>query len=179
MADAQNSLTLRIKQNITKVINEEEKMMFGDSSSLHLHLLCSMGSQVLHGCQSPPQMTWLPIKFAFHVKDHYPRLGQALLASMQHHFWNLSEHLVLLALANDDLELELKSKILELLDSELPELFKIGKPDLPVVLMSTELSDLLVHRAASFWKWQMFPKGRWRSGKVEKPISPLTLSRTL
>jgi hypothetical protein len=27
MADAQNSLTPRMKQNITKVINEEEKMM--------------------------------------------------------------------------------------------------------------------------------------------------------
>jgi hypothetical protein len=53
-------------------------------------------------------MTCLPIKSAFHVKDHYPRLGQALLASMQNHFWNLSELLVLVALANDDLELELK-----------------------------------------------------------------------
>jgi hypothetical protein len=27
MADAQNSLTLRMKQNITKVINEEEKII--------------------------------------------------------------------------------------------------------------------------------------------------------
>jgi hypothetical protein len=38
------------------------------------------------------------IKSAFHIKDHYPRLGQALLASMLRHFLNLSEHLVLLAL---------------------------------------------------------------------------------
>ncbi len=44
--------------------------------------------------------------------------------------------LVLLALANDDIELELKSKSLDkLLDSEVP--------DLPVVLMSTALSDLV------------------------------------
>jgi hypothetical protein len=53
------------------------------------------------------------IKSSFHIKDHYPRLGQALLASMQRHFWNLSEHLVLLALADDDTELELKLKILD------------------------------------------------------------------
>ena len=30
------------------------------------------------------------IKSAFHIKDHYPRLGQALFASMQRHLWNLS-----------------------------------------------------------------------------------------
>jgi hypothetical protein len=51
------------------------------------------------------------IKSSFHIKDHYPRLGQALLASMQRHCWYLTEHLVLLALADDDIELELKSKI--------------------------------------------------------------------
>jgi hypothetical protein len=57
-------------------------------------------------------------------------------------------------------------------------LFIIGKPDLPVVLMSRELSDLVVHRAGSFGKGLMFPNGRWRSVKEEKPISPLTLSST-
>jgi hypothetical protein len=42
---------------------------------------------------------------------------------------------VLLASADDDTELELKSNILEkLLDSEVPDPFKIGKPDLLVVL---------------------------------------------
>ncbi len=44
--------------------------------------------------------------------------------------------------------------------------------------MLTEMSDLVVHRAGGFWKWQMFLIGRWRSGKEEKPISPLTLSST-
>ncbi len=91
------------------------------------------------------------IKSAFHIKEHYPGLGQALLASMRRHFWNLSEHLVLLALADDDTELELKSNILDkLLDFEVPDLLQIGKPDLPVVLILTELSDLVVHRAGSF-----------------------------
>ncbi len=64
---------------------------------------------------------------------------------MQRNCWYLSEHLVLLALADDDIEVELKkSKILDkLLDSEVPDLFKIGKPDCPVVLMSSELYDLV------------------------------------
>ena len=71
-------------------------------------------------------------------------LEHALLASMQRNCWYLSEYLVLLALADDDTELELKLKILDkLLDSEVPDLFKTGKPDLPVVLMSTELYDLV------------------------------------
>ncbi len=57
---------------------------------------------------------------------------------MQRNCLYLSEHLVLLAMA-DDIE-----KILnKLLDSEVPDLFKIGKPDLPVVLMPTELYDLV------------------------------------
>jgi hypothetical protein len=57
---------------------------------------------------------------------------------MQRHSWYL------LALADDDLEQELKSKILErLLDSEVPDQFRIGKPELPVILMSTELSELV------------------------------------
>jgi hypothetical protein len=96
-------------------------------------------------------MTCLPPSLPFHIKDHYQRLGQALLTSMQLHFWNLSEHLVLLALADNDTELELKSKILnKLLDSEVPDLFKIEKPDFPVVLIPTELSDLVVLRAGFF-----------------------------
>jgi hypothetical protein len=67
---------------------------------------------------------------------------------MQCNCWYLSEHLVLLALADDVIELELKPKILDKrLDSEVSDLFKIGKPDLPVVLMSTEL---LIHRVGSF-----------------------------
>ena len=91
---------------------------------------------------------------------------------MQRNCLYLSEHLVLLALADDDIE-----KILnKLFDSEVPDLFRIGKPELPVVLMSTELYDLVDLQS---WLLLMFPKGRCRSGKEEKPISPLTLSSTL
>jgi hypothetical protein len=104
------------------------EIRLSSSTSAMLH-----GSQVLHGCQSPLN-DLSAIRSAFHIKDHYPRLGQALLASMQCHLWNLSEHLVLLALADDDIEQELKSKILDkLLDSGDPDLFKIEKPDLPFV----------------------------------------------
>ncbi len=72
----------------------------------------------------------------------------------------LSDHLVLFALADDDIELELKSIILDkLLDSEVPDLFRIGKPDLPVVLMSTELYDLVDPQSWRLLKVADVPKG--------------------
>ncbi len=70
-------------------------------------------------------------------------LELALLANMKRNCWYLSEHLVLLALADDDIELELNKILNKLLASEVPDLFKTGKPKLPVVLMSTELYDLV------------------------------------
>ncbi len=95
---------------------------------------------------------------------------------MQRHCWHLSEHLVLLALADDDIELELKSRILDkLLDSEVPDLFKVGKPDLPVVLMSTELYDLIGPQSTEL---APFASGRYsqRGGvEVEKRRSQLVL----
>jgi hypothetical protein len=52
IADALYFLTLGMTQNITKVINEEEKIML-ETAALFIHLLCPMVSQVLHGYQSP------------------------------------------------------------------------------------------------------------------------------
>ena len=79
---------------------------------------------------------------------------------MQRNCLYLSEHLVLLALANDYIELELKSKSLDkLLDSEVPDLFRIRKADLPVVLMSTVLSDLVGPQSWLLLKLADVPKG--------------------
>jgi hypothetical protein len=54
-----------------------------------------------------------PSNDLFAIKSSFQINCQALLASMQRHCWYLSEHLVLLTLADDDIELELKSKILD------------------------------------------------------------------
>jgi hypothetical protein len=131
------------------------KKMFNEGNQIHNFMSSSGSGTVInygsgsdfltsysfgYGSGSTSQKVTVPTvpvpvpQHCFHIKDHYPRLGQALLASMQCHLWNLSEHLVLLALADDDIELELKSKILDkLLDSEDPDLFMIEKPDLPIV----------------------------------------------
>jgi hypothetical protein len=80
-------------------------------------------------------------------------LGQALLASMQRHCWYLSKKLVLLALADDDIELELKSKILDkLLYSEVPDLSCF-------FFMLTEQSDLVGLKSWLLLKVAVVPKG--------------------
>ena len=71
---------------------------------------------------------------------------------MQRNCLYLSEHLVLLALANDDIELELKSKSLDkLLDSEVP--------DLSCFFMLTEQSDLVGLKSWLLLKVAFVPKG--------------------
>ena len=159
MADALYILTLRMTQNITKVINEEEKMML-ETAALFISICYAPWFLKSYMVAKAPSNDLSAIKSSFHIKDHYPRLGQALLASMQRHCWYLSEQLVLLALADDDIELELKSKILDkLLDYEVPDLFKIGKPELPVVLNWTELSDLVGPQSWLLLKVADVPKG--------------------
>jgi hypothetical protein len=105
MAEAQCILTLRMTKNITKVINEQEKMML--ETAAHFISICyaPWALKTYMVAKAPSN-----VLSAFQIKNHYPRLRQALLAGMQHQFWNLPDDLVLLALADDDIELELKSK---------------------------------------------------------------------
>ncbi len=122
MVDVLYNLTLRMTQNITKVINEEEKIMM-ETVALLVSICYAPWFLQSYIVTKAPSNYLSAIKSSFHSRDHYPRLGQALLASIQRHCWYLSEHLVLLAFANDDIELELKSKSLnKLLDSEVPDL---------------------------------------------------------
>ncbi len=99
------------------------------------------------------------IKSSFHIKDHYPRLGQALLASMQRHCWYA--RLLLMMTQSQS-----KSKILDkLLNSEVPDLFKTEKPDLPVFCMLTELSDLVGPKRRHLLKVADVPKGEVQKWK--------------
>lgn len=84
------------------------------------------------------------LKEAFSIKDQYPKLGQALLKSIERHAWYLTEELVVLTIADDDVDDEVKQKIYaKLLEIEAPEVFRVGKPNLPVLSQSTELVNLV------------------------------------
>ncbi len=107
-------------------------------------------------------------------KDQYPNLGQALFVSMQGHSWYLSEQLVLLSLSVDDIEEKLKSdKEKRLLTIEIAEQFRIGKPELPVILMSTELSELVGPQIWLLLKVAEIPERKFKSDKGgSHPFNP-------
>jgi hypothetical protein len=87
---------------------------------------------------------------------------------MQRHSWYLSEQLVLLSLSDDDIEEKLKSDMRNwLLTFEVPIQFQIGKPELPVILMSTELSELIGPQSWLLLKVAEIPEGevqKWIQG---------------
>ena len=66
---------------------------------------------------------------------------------MQRHSWYLTGQLVMLAIADDDVEEAEKLKVLEkLLQYDVPDQFRLGKPELPIISRSTELTELVTPR---------------------------------
>ena len=85
---------------------------------------------------------------------------------MQRHAWYLTEQLVIFALSDDDVDEEVKKKMLEkLVEFDVPEKFHIGKPDLPVITQSTELTELVGSQS-----WILFKVAEIPVGEVEKWI---------
>ena len=143
MADALYLLTLRMTDNIAKVMNEEERNMVETASFF------------VASCYSPwflksyivEKSTNNDIKAfydVFEIRKEYPKLGQSLLDSMQRHSWYLTEQLIMIAIADDDVDEEYKTKMMKkLLEFEVPDSFIMGKPRLPIITVSTELVQLI------------------------------------
>jgi uroporphyrinogen-III decarboxylase len=98
MADASYILTLRMTQRIRNVLNEEEKNLL-KHAAFFISVCYAPWFLKSYVVEKSPFNDLAAIKSAFQIKDHYPKLGQALLASMQRHNLYLSEQLVVLALA--------------------------------------------------------------------------------
>ena len=78
------------------------------------------------------------------MMDYYPTLAAALLKSMQNHNWYITEEMVGLALAEDDVETETKLAMMEkLLTFEVPSSFRSGRSVLPLIKEDTTLTDLV------------------------------------
>jgi hypothetical protein len=78
----------------------------------------------------------------------------------------LSEHLVLLYLIDDDIEEKLNSDMQnQLLTFEVPVQFPIRKPELPVILISTEVSELTGPQS-----WLLLKVAEIPEGEVQKLI---------
>jgi hypothetical protein len=84
-------------QNITKVINEKEKIMLETAA---LFISICYASWFLKSCLVTKALSndLFDIKSSFHIKDHYPRLGQGSACQHAAPLLVLSEHLVLLLL---------------------------------------------------------------------------------
>jgi hypothetical protein len=67
-------------QIITTVINEEKMML--ETAALFISICYAPWALKSYMVVKAPSDDLSAIKSAFHIKDHYPRLGQALLASM-------------------------------------------------------------------------------------------------
>lgn len=165
MADAQYILTLWMTENITRVSNEDEKKML-ETAAFFVAICYAPWFLKSYLVEQSSSNDLSAIKSSFHIKEHYPKLGQALLASMQRHSWYLVEQLVLLALADDDVEHEMKKKMLQkLVQCGVPDKFTMEKPELPVISSSTELSDLVGPQS-----WLLLKVAEVPDGEVEQWI---------
>ena len=143
MADALYIMMLRITCNVSKLMSSEESKMI-ETAALFISIFYSVWFLKSYMASQAPNNDLMCFKQVFTLKDHYPKLGGALLISLQRHTWYLTEELVVLSLADADLEKDVKQEMLiKLLNVLAPETYAFEKPVLPTILSSTKLPDLI------------------------------------
>ena len=163
MADSLYLLTLKMTEKVVKVMNEEEKKMV-DTTAFFVFIYYGPWFLKSYVVQNSTNNDLAAFKSAFHIRDQYPNLGQALLSSMQRHSWYLTGQLVMLAIADDDVEEAEKLKMLEkMLQYDVPDQFRLGKPELPIISRSTELTELVTPES-----WILLKVAEVADGDVEK-----------
>ncbi len=137
----------------------------GDCSFLRLCLLCSLVSEVLLSGWQPPTMTFLLSNLPFTLKICTKSLGRHCMPSCSAIAGTCLSSWFCYPL--DDIEEKLKSDMWNwFLTFEVPFQFRIRKLELPVILMSTELSEL-TGPLGYFWKWLKSLRGRCKSGYTD------------
>ena len=146
MADALYILMLRITGKVSGLLKSsaEEKMI--ETASFFVAIFYSpwflKSYLVSHAATNDLEC----FQQALILKKEYPDLGEELLKSMQRHFWYLTQDLVVLALADDDLEKEVLQQMLNKLlepQNQAPRIYEVRKPILPTISSDTKLPDLL------------------------------------
>lgn len=143
MADALYIMMLRITGKVSLLMTAEEEKMI-ETASFFISIFYSVwflkSSMVSQAANN--DLTWFQQVMTF--RNYYPALGDVLLVSMQRHTWYLTQELVILAIADADLDNSVKQEMLvKLLQNQVPETFALEKPDLPTILPSTSLPDLI------------------------------------
>ena len=112
MADALYILTLRITDKITMIMSEKERNMI-ETAAFFTSVWYAPWFIKSYLVAKSPSNDLAAFKNAFSIKDKYLNLGAALVASVQRHNWYLTEQLVQLSLADEDVEQEVKKKMLD------------------------------------------------------------------
>ena len=143
MADAIYLLTLEMIKNISNIMNEKEKKMVKTASLFISLTYCPWFFKRSLSIKASVNVL-AAFKDVFDLSKEYPEFSQSILKSMQNHTWYLSQQLVVMALVDDDVEKDEKKNILQkLLQFPVPEEFMKGKPKMPVITLSTTLSNLV------------------------------------
>ena len=175
MADALYILTLRITDKITMIMSEKERNMI-ETAAFFTSVWYAPWFLKSYLVAKSPSNDLAAFKNAFSIKDKYPNLGSALVASVQRHNWYLTEQLVLLSLADEDVEQEVKKKMLDrLAQYDVPDKFKTGKPKLPVISESTELWELVGPESWLLLKIAKVPDREVELWRKEKALKSLDL----
>ena len=111
MADALYLLTLRITQKLHKFMNQEEKKMV-EEASFFVSVCYAPWFLKTYLVAKAPANDLNSFKEAFEIEKEYPTLGKALIESLHRHSWYLTEDLILLACADDDIEEDVKLELL-------------------------------------------------------------------
>ena len=103
MADALYLLTLRMTDKIAKVMNEEERNMVETAAFFvaSCHSPWFLKSYIVEKSTNNDLEAFNDV---FQIRKEYPELGHALLNSMQRHTWYLTEQLVMITIADDDVD---------------------------------------------------------------------------
>ncbi|XP_065666323.1 uncharacterized protein LOC136087458 isoform X1 [Hydra vulgaris] len=112
MADAIYLLTLKMTKNISNIMNDKEKKIV-KTTSLFISLTYCPWFFKSSLSMTAPVNDLAAFKDVLDLSKEYSEFSQSILKSMQNHTWYLSQQLVVMALADDDVEKDEKKNILQ------------------------------------------------------------------
>lgn len=143
MADGIYLLTIAMTDKIINMMNCEEREMVNKAAFL-VSICYAPWFLKSYMSDTATANDLMAYKSSYDIADEYPNLGAALTKSMGRHSWYLTEQLVVLAIADEDVEKDTKIQMIQkLLSVEKPANFDQKKPKLPELCRSTELIDLI------------------------------------
>ena len=143
MADALYLLTLHMTKSVLNVMSKEEETMVSKASMFTGICYAPWFLQSYNGVKAPSN-DLEAFRVSCELQRSYGSVGLALMKSMERQAWFLTEQLVILAFADEEVPKEERDLMVEnLIKVDIPEEFFLGKPTLPELSEETNLPDLI------------------------------------